>query len=94
MINSNALKPSPTSTGDSSSKPNTTATTKALIPWKLPRSWERGLSVRQWITCQLCYKRPGPHIPQHQRWKWLTEHMVAEHKLQRSERPATLHRIK
>lgn len=85
---------STTSTAESSLKSNTTATTRALIPWKLPCSWERNLSERQWITCQLCYKRPGPHIAQHQRWKWLTEHMVAEHRLQQSTPPAKLQRIK
>jgi hypothetical protein len=34
------------------------------------------------------------HIPQHQRWKWLVEHMVAEHRLQPGVPPARLRRVK
>ncbi len=75
------------------SKPTPTAS--AFPQWNLSRGWERYLSERKSIICQVpgCGQRPGKNVMQWQRWKWLSEHMWAMHRVTGAEIPK-LRRIK
>src|SRR4051812_49777 len=75
---------SPISTRNSNDNSKSGPTASPLTQWKLSRTWEKYLSRRKQIICQVpgCNMRPSSEkVMPWQRWKWLSEHMVYVHRL-------------